>query len=70
MPRPKEQLADVQVADQFYDVLDRVYVVEQLYYLAQAHPLDAQKPFEVALRNLGEDCTRLREAATGRVEPV
>ena len=66
----QRQLADVRVADQFYDVLDRVYVVEQLYYLAQANPVDARKPFEVALRNLGVDCTRLREAATGRVEPL
>jgi hypothetical protein len=55
MLRAEEQLADV---------LDRVYVVEQLYYLAQQNPLDAQKPFEVALRNLGEDCKRVREEGT------
>ena len=44
------------------EMLDRVYVVEQLYYLSLSNP-DARDVFEKATRQLGEDSKRVAEEA-------
>ena len=44
------------------EILDRVYVVEQLYYLSQSN-LDAREVFEKATRQLGEDGKRITDEA-------
>jgi len=45
------------------ELLDRLYVVEQLYYLSLSET-DAREPFEKALRRLGEDGKQISEEAT------
>lgn len=44
------------------EMLDRIYVVEQLHYLAQSNR-DAQEVFEKAMRQLGEDGKRIASEA-------
>jgi septation ring formation regulator EzrA len=45
------------------EIVGRVAVVEQLYYLAQSNK-DALQPFEQAVRQLGEDAKQITEEAT------
>ena len=44
----------------YVGLLNNVYVIEQLFYLAAASD-DAKEPLEIALRNLFRDSNRLRE---------
>jgi septation ring formation regulator EzrA len=44
------------------ELLGRVSVVEQLYYLAESNQ-DARQPFEMAVRQLGEDAKQITEDA-------
>lgn len=41
-------------------LLNNVYVIEQLYYVALAES-DAQPALQIALRNLFRDCNQVRE---------
>jgi hypothetical protein len=63
----KSELEEIQfqaewTRNKLAELIDRVYVIEQLYYLSQSNP-DAREVFEKATRQLGEDGKRVAEEA-------